>query len=123
MPRSTSDRAAARRSRSTPSEPTFGGRRLVQILLAFVACILLVDALAGENGFLDTMRAHRQYRDMATAVARLEQENDALRAQARLLREDPKTIEDIARRDLGLIRPGEVLFIVKDIELPAGLTE
>jgi cell division protein FtsB len=31
------------------------------------------------------------------------------------LREDPAAIEDIARRDLGLIKPGEKLFIIKDV--------
>ena len=123
MPRSTSDRAVTPRPRSTPSEPTFGGRRLAQILIAFVGSVLLVNALAGENGFLDTIRARRQYQDMASSVARLERENAALREQARRLREDPKTIEDIARRDLGLIRPGEMMFIVKDIELPASIAE
>ena len=39
-----------------------------------------------------------------------------LREEARLLREDPATIEEIARRELGLIRPGEKLFILKDVE-------
>ena len=34
---------------------------------------------------------------------------------ARRLREDPSAIEEQARRELGLIKPGEVLFIVKDI--------
>ena len=35
--------------------------------------------------------------------------------QARRLREDPPAIEEIARRELGLIRPGERVFIVKDV--------
>ena len=34
---------------------------------------------------------------------------------ARRLREDPAAIEEQARRELGLIKPGEVLFIVNDI--------
>ena len=39
----------------------------------------------------------------------------AAREEARRLREDPSAIEDLARRELGLIKPGEKLFIVKDI--------
>jgi cell division protein FtsB len=34
------------------------------------------------------------------------------------LREDPNAIEELARRELGLIRPGETLFIIKDIPPP-----
>ncbi len=37
-------------------------------------------------------------------------------AQARRYREDSATIEDLARRDLGMIRPGEKLFIIRDRE-------
>ena len=85
--------------------------------------MLFVTALAGENGFIDTLRAQRQYRDLGSAVARLERENAALRAEARRLREDPLAIEEIARRDLGLIRPGELLFIIKDVERLAATDE
>ena len=42
-------------------------------------------------------------------------ENAKLRDQARRLREDPTAMEEIARRELGLIKPGERVFIVKDI--------
>ena len=45
---------------------------------------------------------------------------DDLRALARRLREDPAMIEDLARRELGLIRPGEKLFIIREIA-PADL--
>jgi hypothetical protein len=35
------------------------------------------------------------------------------------LREDRTTIEAVARKELGLIRPGEVLVYVHDIKPPA----
>jgi cell division protein FtsB len=31
------------------------------------------------------------------------------------LKEDPAAIEEVARRELGLIKPGERLFILKDV--------
>ena len=49
------------------------------------------------------------------SLARSRSENARLREQARELREDPAAIEEIARRELGLIRPGEKLFIIKDV--------
>ena len=42
-------------------------------------------------------------------------ENQRLREQARRYREDPATIEELARKDLGLIKPGEKLFIIRDL--------
>jgi cell division protein FtsB len=46
----------------------------------------------------------------------LKAENAGLREQARRLKEDPATIEGIARADLGLVRPGEILVVVKDVK-------
>jgi cell division protein FtsB len=86
----------------------------VQYGLAFVAIVLVVDALVGDKGFVDTLRARRQHRESAAALAQKRQENARLREEIRRLREDPSRIESVAREELGLIRPGEVLFIVHD---------
>ena len=45
-------------------------------------------------------------------------ENQRLREQARRYREDPSAIEELARKDLGLIKPGEKLFIIRDQPAP-----
>ena len=49
-------------------------------------------------------------------LAATRQENSRLREQVRRLKEDPASVEAIAREELGLIRPGEMLFIVHDID-------
>ena len=90
-------------------------RRLVQLLLLLVASIIIVDGLVGERGLLAMLRARHEYDQLAASIASQRAENARLRDQARRLREDPTAIEEIARRELGLIRPGEKVFIVKDI--------
>jgi cell division protein FtsB len=90
-------------------------RRIASALLFFIVCVLAVDALVGEQGLVATMRARKQYDRLASELGRLRAENSSLRDEARRLREDPATIEEIARRELGLISPGEKLFIIKDI--------
>ena len=62
------------------------------------------------------LKARQQYQSLETSLARARVENAQLREQARQLREDPQAIEEIARRELGLIRPGEKLFIIKDVK-------
>jgi cell division protein FtsB len=91
----------------------------LQYGLAFVAVVLVVDALVGDKGFVDTLRARRQYRQIAAALADKRAENARLRDEIRRLRNDPKRIEAVAREDLGLMREGEVLFIVRDAKTPA----
>ena len=96
-----------------------GGRILVGLFF-FVVCVLVVDALVGDQGVVATMRARKQYDHLASDLARLRSENAGLREEARRLREDPAAIEEIARRELGLMSPGEKLFIIRDIDRPAG---
>jgi cell division protein FtsB len=80
--------------------------------------VVIVDALVGDRGLLAMLRARHQYDQLAATIARQRAENARLREEVRRLREDPGAIEEIARRDLGLIRPGEKVFIVKDVPAP-----
>ena len=78
----------------------------------------MVDALVGERGFLATRRANRQYDELSAALTKQRDENGRLAEELRRLRDDPDAIEELARRELGLIRPGEKVFIVKDLKSP-----
>ena len=89
--------------------------RLLPLLLLFVAALIVVDGLVGERGLLAMLRARHEYDALAASIARQRAENARLREEARRLREDPAAIEEIARRELGLIKPGEKVFIVKDV--------
>jgi cell division protein FtsB len=92
---------------------------MLRLIFLFVAVLIVVDALVGDRGLLAALDARRQHDDLAAAVARQRAENARLSEEARRLRDDPAAIEEIARRDLGLIRKGEKVFIVKDLASPA----
>lgn len=100
---------------TTSSLPRRRRSRVVRYLVVAVGCVLIIDALVGDRGFLAMLKARQQYRTLEASLARSRAENAQLREQARRLREDPQAVEDIARRELGLIRPGEQLFIIKDV--------
>lgn len=103
-------------SRPTPSPtPRTRGRRLLQYLLVFVSCVLVVDAIVGEKGLIAMLKARQEYRALEQSLGQAKAENARLREEARRLREDPAAIEEIARRELGMIKPGEKLFIIKDV--------
>ena len=104
----------ARRRIPKPKRPG-RNRRLVHVLLLFVASVIVVDGLVGDRGLLAILRARQEYDAMSATIARQRAENARLREEARRLREDPSAIEEIARRELGLIKPGERVFIVKDV--------
>jgi len=114
VPKTTDPRSTPRRRTSAPKRPS-RNRRIFQILLVLIASIIIVDGLVGDRGLLAMLRAQHEYDELAASIARQRAENARLRDQARRLREDPSAIEEIARRELGLIKPGERVFIVKDV--------
>ena len=106
---------------STSSVAPATRRRTLHVLLVFVTLVLVINALVGERGLTQTLRARKQHQELVTAIDRLKTENARLRDEARRLRSDPGTIEALARQELGLIKPGEMLFIVKDAKpAPSG---
>jgi cell division protein FtsB len=92
------------------------GRRVARYLLAFVTAILVIDAVFGEKGLVALLKARRDFEGVEASLAAARAENARLREDARRLREDPEAVEEIARRELGLIKPGEKLFIIRDVK-------
>jgi cell division protein FtsB len=115
-PRRTDAVEPLRRKRLAAVPPPAWRRRGLHLLLVFVTLVLVIDALVGEKGLMESMRARRQYHQLALSLDDLKRENARLRDDARRLREDPTAIESLAREELGLVRPGEVVFILKDVK-------
>jgi cell division protein FtsB len=112
----------ARTSRSAPLSAAprrRRHRRAIEYVIVLVGCVVIIDALVGEKGLLAMRQARREYQALEAALATAKTDNERLREDARRLREDPSAIEDLARRELGLIKPGEKLFILRDVPPPS----
>ena len=75
-------------------------------------------ALMGENGVLSWGDYRRMKAERSVQLAQLEAERARLAHRARLLdprHADPDLAEELVRRELGLVRPDEVV-----IEMPDG---
>jgi len=96
-----------------------GRRRGLLLALSFLVGFLVFDGLAGDRGTLALIRARQRHAQLSAQVDGARAANAQLRKQIRRLTEDPAAIEEIARRELGLIKPGERLFIVRDISAPS----
>ena len=102
-----------------PIVPRRRTRRFWSPLLLFLAMALLVNGLFGERGLFATLRAREAYASAARDLARLRQQNQTLRDRARQLRDDPRTIESVARGELGLAAAGEIVVTVRDLRQAA----
>jgi cell division protein FtsB len=100
-------------SAGNPGTPARQRRGKGYLILFFLAALLAVDAVFGDKGLFALRRARREHDEVALGLMRARQENARLREEVQRLYE-PAAVEEIARRELGLIKPGEILFIVKD---------
>jgi cell division protein FtsB len=91
-------------------------QKRIRYALLFVSAVFMINALVGDNGLLATLKARRQVETVQRQVNALREENQHLKSDMNRLKSDPSAIEEQARRDLGLIRPGETLVIVKDAQ-------
>ncbi len=87
-------------------------------VMVFLFCLFVMDSLVGDRGLLALVRTRQEYARLVERNARTKAENAQMRDQMRRLLNDAATIEEIARRDLGMIKPGEKLFIVRDVPAP-----
>ena len=87
-------------------------RRLLRPGLALVTLVLVADALVGENGWFERGREQERLRTMTAERDKVQHENAVLTERIRRLKaEDPALVEDLARGKLGMLKPGEVLFV------------
>ena len=115
--------ASPTRRRSRGNLDVRARRRRFVTWALFVGCtVLMVNAVIGENGYLASVRARHDKEALQSDIDRLRLENQRLIDQARRLKTDPAALEEEARRDLGLIRPGETLVIVRDAKPAAPAT-
>ncbi len=83
-----------------------------------LACVIGVIALAlgslfGDRGVLHLMSQRQRSEALEREVADLRAENARLASEVDGLRHDPHAIEKIAREQLGLARPGEMVFVLR----------
>jgi cell division protein FtsB len=83
-----------------------------------LAVILLGDALFGDRGLVALSHREQEVARRQAAVARQQARVDAVKDEVERYRKDPATIEERARRDFNLVRPGEKLIIIRDVPSP-----
>ncbi len=85
-------------------------RRGAYTLLAVAALTLFVHDLFGDRGLFAMRRNRQEVEKISLDIQKIDAENRALASQIKALKSDPVTIERIAREEMGLARPGEMIF-------------
>jgi cell division protein FtsB len=98
----------------TPAEAPARSDSFRPVLGATVLLVLALLAIAGLKSSRDLEAAKARERLLEKRIAETRAESERLRVRIDRLRHDPGMLERLAREDLGMVRPGDVI-----IELPA----
>ena len=77
---------------------------------------LFLHDIFGTHGYLAMRRTKQEIQKVQGEIARLNKENTALSEEVKALKSDPHKIESIARDELGLAKPGEVIIKIPKSE-------
>lgn len=87
-------------------------------LLGLLVLVLVVHDVFGPHGFLAMRRTQNEIEKVKANLERLNEENLKLEQEVKDLKTDPRLIEKIARDDLGLAKPGEIIIKIPQALLP-----
>jgi cell division protein FtsB len=90
--------------------PTQSSRRWVITGLCVFLVALGFLIVSGERGVLHFWRLMEDKRKLEESNFLLQQENDGLLSKIQRLRHDDLYLEKVAREELGLARPGEIVY-------------
>ncbi|OGW27541.1 MAG: hypothetical protein A2X56_14585 [Nitrospirae bacterium GWC2_57_13] len=79
-----------------------------------MALYLLASFLFGDMGLVKYFRMKHQQQALAQEIAELKSDNVRLLREVHALRNDGSYIEKLARDNLGLARPGEIIYYYGD---------
>ena len=104
--------AASRGSRLKPTPSLWA--RYARTILGAAILLLGIHDILGPHGFLAMRRTQKEIEQIHDQIVKMNEQNKALTDQVSSLKSDPKSIERIAREEMGLARPGEMIFKIPD---------
>ena len=87
-------------------------RKRKQFFLLVCAIFLTVGMLTvfGEKGLLHLLRLQRERARIEESNRKIEVENEKLKEEVKNLKQDRRYIEEIARKELGMVKEGEIIY-------------
>jgi len=105
----------------SPSEVVAYAKKNVRQILALALFALFVHDIFGPHGFIAMRRTQKEIEEIREQIGTIDTENESLTGQVNSLKTDPKAIERIAREEMGLARPGELIYKLPDSAKPGDL--
>jgi cell division protein FtsB len=88
-------------------------KNILLVLAIVTMCLMLLFIVIGENGISDLYRLKKQKENLSQKNDELKKENITYYREIDRLKHDPRYVEDVARKELGVIGKDEVIIKVK----------
>ena len=88
--------------------------RWICLVLLVLLIALQVHLWAGQGGLRELWRIEQRVESQKDTNAQLKKRNDKLSAEVEDLKQGSEAIEERARSELGLLKPGETFYRVVD---------
>jgi cell division protein FtsB len=86
------------------------------LLILVLVLILGFFTFFGDNGILHLLRLQKELNRMKERNTQIDEENRKLKEEVRRLQDEKRYIEEIARKELGMVKEGEIIY---QFDLPA----
>ena len=85
-------------------------RLFVRIMVVLLVAALAWIILAPRSGILAYLQQRSELRELREKTVFLEQSNEKLKEEVDRLRDDPAYLEEVARREHGLLKKNEYIY-------------
>ncbi len=83
-----------------------------------VVMLMVWDLLFSNHGYVVFRQEQQELRHLREELKQLKAEQARLQAEIIRLREDPRTLEEVIRRELGYVYPDEYMLIMPEDDAP-----
>jgi cell division protein FtsB/cell division protein DivIC len=85
-------------------------KKRVLLLILFLLLIFGFFTFFGDKGIFHLLRLQKELGRIKEMNTKVEEENQKLREEVRRLQHEKRYIEEIARRELGMVKEGEIIY-------------
>jgi len=85
-------------------------KKKILILVLFLFFIFGFFTFFGDKGIMHLLRLQKEWGRIKEANVKIEEENRKLREEVKRLQYEKRYIEEIARKELGMVKEGEVIY-------------
>jgi cell division protein FtsL len=85
-------------------------KKRLLFLVLFLFLILVFFTFFGDKGVLHLLRLQKELAGIKETNVKTEEENRKLREEVRRLQHEKRYIEEIARKELGMVKEGEIIY-------------